>query len=145
MKLLYFIFVGEKLLWFHDNLEGVLCDDNSDIVTKSMMLDLANGYLSRFQDEIEQIKLKNSIGGNKKNKRDHYRSRMDVINLAIQTETNEFNGCGLEMPDLLNSEVLSYFRKWNGELKFVQNINLKRFRKKELTENSSCDQNMEAD
>ena len=43
------------MLWFHDNLEGVLSDENSNIVTKSMMLELANGYLARFQEEIDQI------------------------------------------------------------------------------------------
>ena len=109
------------------------------------MLELANGYLSRFQDEVDQIKLKNSIGGGKKNKRDHYRSRMDVINITIQTETNEFDGCGLEMPDLLDPEILDYFKKWNGELKFVQNIRLKRFRRKDLIQDLNCDKNMEAD
>ena len=142
---IFVISIGDKLLWFHDNLEGALCDENSDVVTKSIMLELANGYLSRFQDEVDQIKLKNSIGGGKKNKRDHYRSRMDVINLTIKTETDEFNGCGLEMPNLLDSDILSYFKKWNGELKFVQNIGLKRFRRKELIQDTSPDQNMEAD
>ena len=70
---------------------------------------------------------------------------MDVINLTIKTETDEFNGCGLEMPDLLDSDILSYFKKWNGELKFVQNIGLKRFRRKELIQDTSPDQYMEAD
>ena len=109
------------------------------------MLELANGYLARFQEEVDQIKLKNSIGGDKKNKRDHYRSRMDVIKFAVQTETEEFEGCGLEMPNLLDEETLEYFKKWNGELRFVQNISMKRLRKKDLLNDNICDQNMEAD
>ena len=140
-----FNFVGEKLLWFHDNLEGVLSDENPNVVTHTMMLELANGYLTRFQQEVEQIKLKNSIGGDKKNKKDHYRSRMDVIKLTIETETNEFKGCGLEMPNLLDEENLKYFKNWNGELRFLQNISLKRFRKDNLSNDAKCDQNMEAD
>ena len=133
---------GEKLLWFHDNLDGVMSDDNSNCVTKKMMLELVNGYLERFQDEISQIMLKNSIGGDKKNKRDHYRSRMDNIKFTIETETDEFEGCGLEMPNLFDETSLKYFRAWNGELRFVQNINLKRFRKKDLFEDITCDENM---
>ena len=134
--------IGDKLLWFHDSLEGILSENNTEIVTKAIMLELANGYLARFQDEVEQIKLKNSIGG-KNNKRNHNRSRMDVINLTVRTETDEFNGCGLEMPDLLNKDTLSYFKEWNGELRLVQNIGVKRFRRKELTQDTTCDQNME--
>ena len=135
--------IGDKLLWFHDCLEGSLSENNSEIVTKAMMLELADGYLARFQDEVEQIKLKNSIGGSKNNKRNHYRSRMDVINITIQTETDEFNGCGLEMPDLLNKDTLCYFKNWNGELRFVQNIGLKRFRRKDLIQDTPIEQKME--
>ena len=103
------------------------------------MLQLAEGYLSRFQDEIDQIKLKNSIGGavGKQNKRTQYASRMDAIKLTIQTETDEFEGCGLEMPNLFDEQTLKKFREWNGELKFVQNISMKRFRKIELAKSDS--------
>ena len=135
---------GEKLLWFHDNLEGVFSDENSNIVTKPMMLELANGYLARFEEEIAQIKLKNSIGGDKKNKRDHYRSRMDVIKFTIETETNEFEGCGLEMPNLLDKGNFEYFKNWNGELRFLQNIGLKRLRKQDLLNDSDVHENMDA-
>ena len=137
------LFAGEKLLWFHDNLEGVLTDENSNVVTRTMMLELANGYLTRFQQEVDQIQLKNSIGGDKKNKKDRYRSRMDVINLTIETETNEFEGCGLEMPNLFDEEDFKYFKNWNGELRFLQNIGLKRFRKEQLSNDTQCLQNME--
>jgi translation machinery-associated protein 16 len=130
-------------------LEGVLSDETSNVVTQTMMLELANGYLTRFQQEVDQIKLKNSIGEDKKNKKiktkDHNRSRMDVIKFTIETETNEFEGCGLEMPNLLDEENFKYFNNWNGELRFLQNIGLKRFRKDTLSHDTNCHQNMEAD
>ena len=141
---IYFI-LGDKLLWFKDNVEGVLSDENSNVLTKNMLLEMAKEYLDRFQDEIDQITLKNSIGGDKKNKKDRYRSRLDVIKLTIQTETDEFEGCGLEMPNLLDEPTFKYFKSWNGELRFVQNIEMKRFRKKSLLEEPVGDQNMEAD
>ena len=136
--------LGEKLLWFHDSL-GVLPDENAVCVTRTMMLELANGYLTRFQEEIDQINLKNSIGGDKKNKRNHYCSRMDIIKFTIQRETDEFQGCGLEMPNLLDEQTLRYFKEWNGELRYVQNIDMKRFRKKDLMEGNVSDEHMEAD
>ena len=33
-----------------------------------------------------------------------------------------------------DSKALEYFQDWNGELRFVQNIKVRRFKKKELTE-----------
>ena len=133
------------MLWFHDSLEGVMSDENEVRVTGTTMHELANGYLARFQDEIDQITLKNSIGGDRKNKRDHHRSRMDAIKLTIQTETDEFEGCGPEMPNLLDEQTLKYFKEWNGELRFVQNIDMKRFRKNDLLEDSVCDEGIKGD
>ena len=52
--------LGEKLLWFHDNLAGVL--NNDEKLDVPDFLDMINGYISRNESEIEQIKLKNSIG-----------------------------------------------------------------------------------
>ena len=52
------------------------------------------------------------------------------------TETEEFNGCGLEVPDLFDSENLQKFQNWNSELRFVQNFKLKRVTRKSL---ESCE------
>ena len=117
---------------------GITSEENNGSITKLAMLELAEGYLARFEDELEQIHLKNSIGGSKHNKKSHYASRMDAIKLTIQTETDEFEGCGLEMPNLLDNETLTYFRDWDGELRFIQNINLKRFRKSDLVNDACC-------
>ena len=140
-------FIGEKLLWFHENLEGVIpnvfVETETTPFTKAMMLELANAYLARFQDELDQINLKNSIGGDKKNKRHHYRSRVDVIKFTLQNEENDFNGCGLEMPNLLDKTTYEYFTTWTGELRYVQNIEMKRFRRQEL-EKVESDQAMDA-
>lgn len=122
--------LGDKLLWFHDNLNLFLAEGVE--MTKTVMLELATGYLARFDDELEQINLKNSIGGSKNNKRTQHRSRQDTIEFTQKTEKDELEGCGLEMPDLLNSDNLKYFKDWNGELRFVQNIKLRRFSRKDL-------------
>ena len=49
------------------------------------------------------------------------------------------------MPNLLDEQTLKYFKEWNGELRFVQNIDMKRFRKNDLLEHSVCDQPMKGD
>ena len=93
------------------------------------MLHLITGMLERFDEELELIKIKKSIGKNRKNQ---HSNREDTLNQTIASEKNDFEGCGLEMPDLLDLKNLEYFNNWNGELRFVQNIKLRRFRKSEL-------------
>ena len=51
---------------------------------------------------------------------------------TLVAEKAEFDGCGLEMPDLGDEANFRYFLNWNGELRIVQNIKLRRCRRKEL-------------
>ena len=51
---------------------------------------------------------------------------------TLAAEKAEFDGCGLEMPDLGDEANFRYFLNWNGELRIVQNIKLRRYRRKEL-------------
>lgn len=125
--------LGEKLLWFHDNLQLILNDEDLKMSQKNM-LDLISAYIDRNEAELEQINLKNSIGGGQFKKRNQHQSRLDAIVLAKKTESEEFEGCGLEVPDLLDTENLNKFKDWNGELRFVQNFKLKRMTKKGLLE-----------
>lgn len=127
------IALGEKLLWFQDNLiiikEAATNESEEFKVTPDIFLKLISEYLSRFDDEKEQIELKNNLS---KNRKFQHSSRLDAIALTLQTENDDFNGCGLEVPDLLNKENLDYFINWNGELRFVQNIKLERYSRKSL-------------
>jgi len=119
---------GEKLAWFRDYLPAV--SEDSQHISPDTVIELVEGYLSRFDDELEQIKLKNSIGGKKK--KNQHSSRQDSIEFTKKRELEEFIGCGLEMPDWFDAENLKYFLEWNGELRFVQNIKLRRFNKSQL-------------
>ncbi len=121
--------VGEKLNWFKENFDICLDSSESDVVDKKFMLRLAEAFLSRFNEEVEQIRLKRSIGHRGNQNQKQHRSRLDVIELTQKTEREEFDGCGLEMPDLLDEENLKRFQDWEGELRFVQNIKLKRFKR----------------
>lgn len=130
--------LGEKLLWFQDNMYAYLEEENVQGghqrgFSEASLLALTEAYLGRFQDELEQIELKNSVGlGGIKGKRNHHLARKDAISMTLEAEKVDFEGCGLEIPDLLDQENLNYLKDWNGELRFVQNIKLRRFHRKQL-------------
>ncbi|CAG9861160.1 unnamed protein product [Phyllotreta striolata] len=112
---------GEKFLWFRDNccLEWKEC-------TASHLENLIEKYLSRFDEELEQIKLKHSIG-NRKNRQ--HASREDIIKMTLTRELEDFQSCGIELPNLLDPAQFKKLREWNGELRFLQNFKLKKFNK----------------
>lgn len=117
--------IGEKILWFKERIpEGCI------ILDKEQALKLIEKYLSRFDDELEQIALKNSIG-QRKNRQ--HASREDIINITKKREMEEFETCGLEMPDLMDPQQMEVLRGWNGELRFLQHFKLKRIARKHLT------------
>ncbi|XP_032526937.2 translation machinery-associated protein 16 homolog [Danaus plexippus] len=116
--------IGEKILWFKERIpEGCV------ILDKEQTLQLIEKYLGRFDDELEQISLKNSIG-QRKNRQ--HASREDIINITKKREVEEFETCGLEMPDLMDAQQMEVLMNWNGELRFLQNFKLKRIARKHL-------------
>lgn len=115
---------GEKILWFKERVP-----ENCTVLTKQQVLELIQTYLSRFDEELEQIILKNSVGQRKTRQ---HASREDIINITKKRELEEFETCGIEMPDLMDHSQMEVLRKWNGELRFLQNFKLKRFAKKHL-------------
>ncbi|XP_034827929.1 translation machinery-associated protein 16 homolog [Maniola hyperantus] len=117
--------IGEKILWFRERIpEGCV------VLNKEQTLELIETYLARFDEELEQISLKNSIG--RRTSRQHA-SREDVINITKKRECEEFATCGLEMPDLMNVQQMEVLRNWNGELRFLQHFKLRRIARKHLT------------
>ncbi|XP_014280576.1 translation machinery-associated protein 16 [Halyomorpha halys] len=111
---------GEKLIWFHDNIEPV------EEYTAAMLDELFQKYLSRFDDELEQISIKHSIG-QRKNRQ--HASREDVIKMTIKRDVEEYNTCGIEMVDILNNKQLKMFKEWDGEMGFLNQFNIRRFSK----------------
>jgi translation machinery-associated protein 16 len=121
--------LGEKIKWFKDNLEP-----GCTSYTVKQTLDIIEKYLGRFDAELEQIKIKHSIG-NRKNRQ--HASREDIINLTIKTEREEFDSCGLEIPDILNIAQFNLLQNWNDELRFLPKFKLKRYSRKYLEESAS--------
>ncbi|XP_013195182.1 translation machinery-associated protein 16 homolog [Amyelois transitella] len=116
--------IGEKIMWFKDRIP-----DGCSVLTKEQTLELMESYLARFDEELEQIALKNSVG-QRKNRQ--HASREDIINITKKKEHEEFESCGLEMPDLMNAQQMEVLKSWNGELRFIQHFKLRRIARKHL-------------
>ncbi|KAK6628166.1 hypothetical protein RUM43_001978 [Polyplax serrata] len=117
--------LGEKLLWFQKNLKDV------KQYTPDLTRSLIESYLGRFDEELEQIRLKHATGHRKKRQ---HANREDIIHMTIKNEKHEYNTCGIEIPDVLNKTQLNLLRNWEGELRFLQNFKLVRYTKMKLEE-----------
>ncbi|XP_073698852.1 translation machinery-associated protein 16 [Garra rufa] len=108
--------IGEKLSWFQSQL-----DPDKSEYTKHDACKIVERYLHRFDGELEQIELANSIKGRQGRQ---YASREAVIRQTIERETAVYEGNGFEIPDIINSKHLKVFREWTGDLKKLPNIKM---------------------
>ncbi|NXX16117.1 TMA16 protein, partial [Podargus strigoides] len=113
-----FILVGEKLEWFQSHL-----DPSKIEYTKKEAGELIESYMCRFNAELEQIELQNSIKG--RQGRQHG-SRETVIKQTIERERQLYEGYGIEIPDIMNRKHLKFFREWDGDLRKLPNIKMKK-------------------
>ncbi|CAD7089062.1 unnamed protein product [Hermetia illucens] len=108
--------LGEKLSWFLPHVE-----DRTTPLTPREFRQLIETYLQRFDEEIEQIKLKQSIS---KNRANQHVSRLNVIKFTLEREKDEFNGGGLELLNLCDMEKLKSLQQWDGNAINVQHFKL---------------------
>ncbi|NWU68650.1 TMA16 protein, partial [Pterocles burchelli] len=113
-----FILAGEKLQWFQSHL-----DPDKIEYTKKEAGELIENYMCRFNAELEQIELQNSIKG--RQGRQHG-SREAVIKQTIERERQLYEGYGIEIPDIMNRKHLKFFREWDGDLRKLPNIKMKK-------------------
>ncbi|XP_056628213.1 LOW QUALITY PROTEIN: translation machinery-associated protein 16 [Triplophysa dalaica] len=110
--------IGEKLLWFQSQL-----DPDKAEYSKHDACDIIERYLHRFDRELEQIELANSIKG--RQGRQHG-SREAIIRQIMERERAQYEGNVFEIPDIINSKHLKTFREWNGDLKKLPNIKMRK-------------------
>ncbi|XP_072526456.1 translation machinery-associated protein 16 isoform X2 [Salminus brasiliensis] len=110
--------IGDKLLWFQNQLDAEKLE-----YSKQDACEIIERYLHRFDSELEQIELANSIKGRQGRL---HGSREAVIKQSIERERSEFEGNGFEIPDIINSKHLKTFREWNGDLKKLPNIKMRK-------------------
>ncbi|MCJ8749228.1 hypothetical protein PDJAM_G00173930 [Pangasius djambal] len=116
--------IREKLLWFQNQLDSKKLE-----YSKQEACEIIERYLHRFDGELEQIELANSIKG--RQGRVHV-SRETVIKQTMERERALYEGHGFEIPDIINSKHLKTFREWNGDLKKLPNIKMRKVSAKGL-------------
>ncbi|XP_023492124.1 translation machinery-associated protein 16 isoform X3 [Equus przewalskii] len=94
--------VGEKLQWFQNHL-----DPKKVGYSKKDACELIERYLNRFSSELEQIELHNSI---KDRQGRRHCSRETVIKQTMERERQQYEGYGLEIPDIVDMGNLKTFR-----------------------------------
>uniref|UniRef100_A0A8C4QEW5 Translation machinery-associated protein 16 n=1 Tax=Eptatretus burgeri TaxID=7764 RepID=A0A8C4QEW5_EPTBU len=110
--------IGQKLEWFQTHL-----DPNSTEYSKQEACHLIEKYLKRFESELEQIEILAGIG----NRRGRpHAAREDAIRHTMQTERELYHGNGLEIPDIINVKHFRMFREWDGDLKQLPNIKMRK-------------------
>ncbi|XP_034399487.1 translation machinery-associated protein 16 [Cyclopterus lumpus] len=116
--------VGEKLLWFQEQL-----DPEKTTYTRKDACDLVERYLQRFDLELEQIELVNGIKGRQGRL---HGAREAVIKQTIERERAQYEGVGFEIPDIINAKNLKTFSEWTGDRKKLPNLKLRKVSNKGL-------------
>lgn len=108
--------LGEKFAWFTEHL-----DEKQDPLTPEEFVAAIEQYLNRFEEEIDQIKLKQSIS--KSRSHQHF-SREATIRMTIEKETSDFNGGGIQFMDLCDLLQFRAFKDWDGNSMSLQHFKL---------------------
>uniref|UniRef100_A0A182TPG3 AB hydrolase-1 domain-containing protein n=1 Tax=Anopheles melas TaxID=34690 RepID=A0A182TPG3_9DIPT len=117
--------VGKKLAWFAERLL-----ERQDPLMPAEYEALVDEYLQRFDQELEQIKIVQSIG---KHRATQHAAREAVIKTTIETEKLNFNaGGGIELPDLCDAINFKLFQEWDGSAASIQHLKLKFISRKAL-------------
>ncbi|XP_068155338.1 translation machinery-associated protein 16 homolog [Drosophila tropicalis] len=109
--------MGEKLSWFINHIEEGRTAPLRPIEFENL-IDL---YLKRFDEELEQIALKQSIG---KHRANQHASRKDMITITLEKERNEYQSGGMELLNLCDAGKFKTLLDWDGSALSVQHLKL---------------------
>jgi len=118
--------LGEKFSWFNEALV-----DRTTPLSKSEFDELITMYLKRFDNEVEQINLKQSICKNRSNQ---HASRLSILKMTLERENAEYVGAGIELMDLTDEIKFKNFKNWDGNSINLQHLKLDRICKKKLSQ-----------
>ncbi|KOC69930.1 Translation machinery-associated protein 16, partial [Habropoda laboriosa] len=118
--------VAERMMWIREHMVPDVCPYTPELTAR-----LLEVYIARNDKEMEQINIKRSVGG--KRIRQHA-SREDVIRMTKERDLEEYNTCGLEIPDILDAHHCMVLKNWDGELNYLPYFKFRRFGKKHLNQ-----------
>merc|ERR1711915_878341 len=98
-------------------------------LTRTQLLHVIEVYFARFVNEVDQISMIQSFP--KRHGRQNA-ARQDAIAMTINQEKEEFEGVGLEFPDVIHLAGFAAFKKWTGSVKEMPNLILKKFKRQDL-------------
>ncbi|XP_049714425.1 translation machinery-associated protein 16-like [Elephas maximus indicus] len=117
-KALHLNSIGEKLQWFQNHLDSEKVE-----YSKKDTCDLIESYLNRFSSELEETELHNSIKGRQGRR---HNSQETVIKQMMERRQQQYEGYGLEIPDIVDAGNLKTFREWDFDLKKLPNIKMRK-------------------
>ncbi|XP_014085339.2 translation machinery-associated protein 16 homolog [Bactrocera oleae] len=109
--------MGEKLNWFL----GKIDEDRTKPLTPQEFEEFVALYLKRFDEELAQIALKQSIS---KNRSKQHAAREDVIKITLERERNEYQSGGMELLNLCDPVKFKSLMDWDGSALNVQHLKL---------------------
>lgn len=92
--------LGERFTWFQEQIGEERTEPLSGVEFDELIV----GYLHRFDEELEQINLKQSIS---KGRAHQHHSRLNAINITVEKETSDYNGGGWGVLNTNNKELLN--------------------------------------
>ncbi|CAF3333842.1 unnamed protein product [Rotaria socialis] len=120
----------DRVQWFKDQL-----NETQLHLSKQQVHELVQRYLQRFQDELEQIELKNQIG--QRQKTPQYASRKALIESTINAEKHEYETHGFEVPELTRPDAVKVLRTWDGSVRFMPRLKLCLIKQNNSTSNKN--------
>ena len=118
--------IGEKMMWIKEHMVPDVCPYTPELTAR-----LLETYIARHDEEMEQITIKRSVGS--KRNRQHA-SREDIIRMTKEREKEEYDTCGIEIPDILTASQCKMLKNWDGELRYLPNFKFTRFSRKHLND-----------
>ncbi|XP_017962954.2 translation machinery-associated protein 16 homolog [Drosophila navojoa] len=109
--------MGEKLSWFLGHID----EERTTPLSPQEFEELIELYLHRFDEELQQIALKQSIG---KNRANQHAARQDVIRITLERERNEYQSGGMELLNLCDPAKFKMLLDWDGSALSVQHLKL---------------------
>ncbi|KAH0553253.1 translation machinery-associated protein 16 [Cotesia glomerata] len=119
--------IREKMLWFKEHMKPKICPYTSELTAE-----LLEKYIARYDEELKTIADKNKVR-NKKNRSNA--SREDILRMSKERDEDEYNGCGIEIPNILNSTQCEMLRKWDGDVRYLPNFVFRRFGRRHVEQN----------